>query len=171
MEDRPISDPSELTTAQILREVGTLRELMESRHDGSARLFAEQFSALEKQLRIADAMRIEQKKDMKDALDAALAAAKEAVSQQNASFAIATAKSETSMSEQMKQANVMFGTAIEALTTQLNDLKERIARVEAAKQGGDGAVNNRRMENGQLVSILGFGVSVIAIIYVIVGAR
>lgn len=80
--------------------------------------------------------RVEQKKDTKDAVDAALAAAKEAVKEQTTASERAIAKSENSTAEQLKQLNTTFATAIGGVTANHDDLKERVGRIEAIKQGG-----------------------------------
>lgn len=165
----PEQDPSALTTAQILREAYILRELMEAKHEGAMHVVEEKIQAILKHLELVNDMRVEQKKDMKDALDAALAAQKEAVFQQNTAFALATAKSEMSMSEQMKQINATFGTAIEGVTNTLNDTKDRVSRFESMRQGGDGALNTKRMDTAQLVSILGFALSAVLAIILLTG--
>lgn len=167
MPDAPPPDPSHLTTAQIQREVSVLRELIDSRQLGTDSLNGQRFEAIEKRWLFVNEMRIEQKRDMKDALDAALAAAKEAVTQQNAAFGLATSKSETAMSEQMKQINVTLGTAIESVTQRLNEVKEQVSGMESARQGGNSALHNRRADISQMIALLSLLVSVAVMIFVV----
>ena len=68
------ADPSTLTTQQILRETGILRELLETNVTGVSALAAEKFEAVNRQFDTIERARVEQKKDTKDAVDAALTA-------------------------------------------------------------------------------------------------
>lgn len=167
-QERPPSDPSELTTQQILREVSILRELMESTANGANAVVEQKFAAVDRQFELVERMRVEQKKDTKDAVDAALTAQKEAVKEQTTAFGLATAKSEAAMTEQLKQLNATFTAAIKGVTDLLNDTKDRISKVEAMRLGGEGAVNNRRLEAGQVLSILSFAAAALAVIYSII---
>jgi hypothetical protein len=87
-------------------------------------------------LELIERQRVEQKADTEKAVQAALSAAKEAVKEQTTAFALATDKSERSMTEQLKQLNVTFTTAIGGAMDLLNDLKERVGKMESLKQGG-----------------------------------
>src|SRR5665213_4442028 len=91
---RPIPDPSTLTTSQLHRELASLRELIEARLDGTDKRIEIQFAERDKR---AD----QAAKDSKSAVDAAFAAAKEAVSEQNKSSALAISKSETATTKQI----------------------------------------------------------------------
>lgn len=113
----PIPDPTVLTTQALYREVGALKELLESRVQGLDRLFEEKFEALERS-------RVEQKKDTQTAIDAALLAQKEAV-----------AKSETATGKQLEQQQTASITAIGDLRRSIDDLKERIGEVAQVVNG------------------------------------
>jgi hypothetical protein len=124
-DSRPIPDPTTLTTEAVNaarqhtdREIRHLRELVDN-----------QFALIERQ-------RVEQKQDTKAAVDAALAAAKEAVKEQTAASQLSTNKSETSFTEQLKQQNVTFSTANAGLMREIGDVKERVGKVENLRQGG-----------------------------------
>ncbi len=152
---RPPSDPSELTTAQILREASILRELLESRSHGADAVVEQKFAAVDRQFELVERMRVEQKKDTKDAVDAALTAQKEAVKEQTTAFGLATAKSEMAMTEQLKQLNATFTAAIKGVTDLLNDTKDRISKVEAMRLGGEGARDNRRADTAIIIAAVG----------------
>ncbi len=136
----PASDPSELTTAQILRETAILRELLETNVSGANAVVEQKFSAVDRQFELVERMRVEQKKDTKDAVDAALTAQKEAVKEQTTAFGLATAKSETAMSEQLKALNATFSAGINALTNAHNDTKDRVGRIESTRAGGSSMI-------------------------------
>ena len=137
---KPPSDPSELTTAQILREASILRELLEANATGSSALVDQKFAAVDRQFELVERMRVEQKKDTKDAVDAALTAQKEAVKEQTTAFGLATAKSEMAMSEQLKALTATFGAGITALTNAHNDTKDRVSRIESTRTGGSNMI-------------------------------
>lgn len=152
---KPPSDPSELTTAQILREASILRELLEANASGANAVVEQKFAAVDRQFDLVERMRVEQKKDTKDAVDAALTAQKEAVKEQTTAFGLATAKSEASMTEQLKQLNATFTAAIKGVTDLLNDTKDRISKMEAMRLGGEGAVDNRRADTAIMIASVG----------------
>lgn len=158
MEDKFIpdkSDPTQLTTSQLLREIGALKELVFTEivavkegiriaHEDlvrvptdvqrqvgalkelltqqlvdSDKLKEEKFSNIDKRLDLVEQARIEQKKDTATAVDAALKAAKEAVTEQNTSNVLAINKSETSTTKQ-----------IDNQDSKINDIKDRLIRLE-----------------------------------------
>lgn len=165
---KPPSDPSELTTAQILREASILRELLEANATGANSLVEQKFAAVDRQFELVERMRVEQKKDTKDAVDAALTAQKEAVKEQTTAFGLATAKSEAAMTEQLKQLNATFTAAIKGVTDLLNDTKDRISKMEAMRLGGDGVRENRRADTAILIAAVGGLVAAGSTIYTIV---
>lgn len=153
----PPPDPTTLTTAALHREIGVLRELIETRfgdRDREARSLArergEQFTALRELLlqRIAglsdlvdekfiaaERQRIEQKSDTKAAVDAALTAQKEAVKEQTTASDRSIAKSEAATGKQLEQQQETSATAIDGLRRSIDDLKERIQEVATIANG------------------------------------
>ena len=113
----PRPDPTALTTAQLLRELSSLREVLDTRLDAMDKATAlladtvnrtpteiekqisrlreltdERFSSIDKQFAERDVRTEQAAKASKEALDAALLAAKELVSQQNEANAAAADK-------------------------------------------------------------------------------
>lgn len=82
--DSKTTDPTRLTTEALMREIDVINKDMDRR-----------FSFYDRLLEEADRRRVEQKDDTKAAVDAALAAAKEAVKEQNSATEKAIGKSET----------------------------------------------------------------------------
>jgi TolA-binding protein len=68
-------------------------------------------------------------------LDAALAAAKEAVGEQNKSNALSITKSENSMKEQVTANAAQTATRLDALSDKIEDMKGRIDRGEGGQSG------------------------------------
>jgi beta-phosphoglucomutase-like phosphatase (HAD superfamily) len=122
---KTIPDPSTLTTEQLLREVDRVKELMVSELHGLEGRYDTQFGLIERQ-------RVEQKTDTAVAVQAAFSAAKEAVKEQTIASDKAIDKSERAMTDQQKQMASTFTTAIEGVSEVLNDLKERVGRIETA---------------------------------------
>ena len=144
---KPTPDPTVLTTEALQREVEAVKDLINitgdrfhteivqarDAHEESVR---QRFIAVEREFELTERYRVEQKKDTKDAVDAALAAAKEAVREQTLASEKSILKSETATSEQLRQLTVTFTTAIAGVNDKFDDLKDRVNRIEGLKQGG-----------------------------------
>jgi VIT1/CCC1 family predicted Fe2+/Mn2+ transporter len=152
--DKPTPDPTILTTEQLLREVDRVKELTDSKIDGTIAVFAEKFISVGKQFDLVEQQRVEQKSDTKAAVDAALTAQKEAVKEQTIASERAIAKSEASTAKQIEQLGATFSTAISGVTDVLQDLKDRITRIESVKQGGREAYAALYAGAGFLVSLI-----------------
>jgi ribosomal protein L7/L12 len=153
----PRPDPTSLTTDQLLRETHSLRDLMRAELKSEVDLTAERFASVATHLSLSERQRVEQKKDTKDAVDAALAAAKEAVKEQTTASERAIAKSEAATTKQLEQLTATFNTAIKGVTDLLNDSKDRLSRMEAIKQGGKDTYTS-------LYAVLGAGLTLLVIV-------
>lgn len=111
---RPTPDPTILTTDQLLREAGHLKELL-----------TEKLIAVDKFLNKVEEQRVEQKIDTKTAVDAALAAQEKAI-----------LKTELATAEALRQLKLTFDTALIGVVSSIDDLKNRVGRVEGVKLGG-----------------------------------
>lgn len=104
-------------------------------NESASLLTIEKFNGVEKQFRERD-VRVEQTaKDTKVAVDAALQAAEKAVGKQNESFALSIAKSETATMKQIDQQGAIIGNATSSLDGKINDVKERLTRIEGNSTG------------------------------------
>ena len=138
-ESRPTPDPTVLTTDAVERAVEAVVNLLRAELKGVEDVTQEKFASIKDQLRLIEQQRVEQKKDTKDAVDAALAAAKEAVKEQTTASERSVLKSETSFKEQLGQLTTTFNTAIDGLRREVGDLKERVSGGEERKLGGQEA--------------------------------
>ena len=158
------TDPTVLTTEQLHREIQGLKELIGSRlnamdkaldlmHEDYVRiptdtdeqvsalkeLVFEKVVALEKsiqlQLHERDIRTNQATEHSRLAIDAALQAAKELVGEQNRSSNTAIIKSETSVSRQMEQFNLLLQTMGNSISDKFGDIKDRITRAEGAGSG------------------------------------
>lgn len=134
--NRPVPDPTVLTTDALRREIAALDTLIASRIKAESDVTSERFRGIRDLLDVAERQRVEQKMDTKAAVDAALTAQKEAVREQTAAFALATDKSERAVAEQLRQLGTTFTAALTGVTIRLDDLKERQTRTESLKTGG-----------------------------------
>ena len=173
----PVPDPTVLTTEQLLREIGALRSIMELQAEMHAALdqqqfkaVYQQFAAVDTQLKLVEAQRVEQKSDTKLAVDAALQAQKEAVREQTLATATAIGKSETITSEQLKQLGVNFQTAFAGQSATVADLKDRVTALEAVRLGGREQVAESRAGLGAIYAFIGAAVGLIGMTVAIIVA-
>jgi len=159
-QSHPVPDPTDptiLTTQALYREVSALKELIEQRISALQLQAVEAIDSLdealkravdartsldkEKDLRVTqqfdlvERQRVEQKKDTKDAVDAALTAQKEAVREQTSASERAIQKSETATLKQLDQITLTFKADIDAARRSLDEAKERIADVDRKVEG------------------------------------
>lgn len=161
---RPVPDPTVATTDQLLREIAALRREVEQRdlawngahqdlkdsqitqHSdlkeillnsiaASRDLSDEKFTAIDEKFAAQDQRTAEQKKDTKDALDAALAAQKEAVKEQTLSSEKSILKSETATTERIKATEQLLATSSKSTDEKIAAVEKRVDRIEAAKLG------------------------------------
>jgi hypothetical protein len=179
----PVPDPSLLTTEQLRRELGSLREVIETRLRGMDRAteliavelekqtsnvstaFEHQQAARDDQLRALkeyllsrldlyssvnderfigirtqfaerDTRGEQEKLASRVSLDAALAAAKEAVGEQNKSNTLAIDKSDRATSEKLNALIAQMTAQFESLNDKITALSSRMDRSEGKSQGG-----------------------------------
>jgi hypothetical protein len=178
----PTPDPTVLTTEALLREIAALRTLIDQRISSTEQLFEtkillgreggmalkellsnqinEKFASVDTQFQLVERQRVEQKQDTKAAVDAALAAAKEAVKEQTTASDRSITKSETATSEQLKQMNVTFTTAVAGIATPISDLKDRVTALEAVRLGARENRSDSRDDRGESRANMAIGISV-----------
>lgn len=192
-------DPSALTTQQLLRENFWLRELLETRIDGMDKAimllqaFAdrtpttmdiqhevtalrevamEMFRGIKTQLLERDAQTEKASRDVKSAVDAAFAAAKEAVGEQNKSNALSISKSEVGFTKQIDGIVELIRTTSKAVDDKIGDLKERVTQIESRTQGAQvqkvESQTNATQSWGFIVGGIGILVSVATLIVLVV---
>ena len=167
------NDPTTLTTDALRREIAgidreltqrretqlkdmdSLKVLLETEIQQARAVSLEQLHSIQTQFELIEKQRVEQKKDTKDAVDAALIAQKEAVQEQTIASGLSIAKSEAATAKQLDQLAVTFSTAITGVNQTLTDMKDqwnrdqgdmkdRVAKIESSivnlqgqKKGGD----------------------------------
>lgn len=126
---------------KIVAQVAALQQLMEQRFITQQ----ERFSGIQGQFSERDTRTEQIAQGNEKAINAALAAAKEAFQEQNRSQALAIAKSEAATMKSIDQLTALFQTAIAALSEQLGDLKERVLLIEGRTAGLSSAANTQRV--------------------------
>ena len=139
----PIPDPTLLTTQQLTTTVMSLRELVEEKIDSLLRLHEQKFSGIATQFSERDIRATQTTEDQKKAVEAAFAAAKEAV-----------AKSEISTKENLK-----------ALDEKVNDLRDRLTRLEGRDAGTSRAQEASHWNIGTIISLIALVLVVISMMY------
>lgn len=163
-------DPTVLTTEQMLLAVANLEKLVSAWRHADADRDTERFSSIKTQLELIERQRVEQKNDTKAAVDAALSAAKEAVREQTTASQLATNKTETSFAEQLLRQEATFTVAISGVTSSINDIKERISRMESFRQGGQDTRQEQRFNVNLLVGVGGFIVATLVAVIIMANA-
>jgi len=108
-----------------------------------AELFEEKLNTIRTQILERDAQKETAAKDVKSAVDAAFAAAKEAVGEQNKSNALAITKSETSTMKQIDQIGVNIEGLARSVNDKINDIKDRVAAHDVLIRTGTSSVLGR----------------------------
>jgi hypothetical protein len=201
----PVPDPTALTTEQLRRELGALREVIEARLNGmdmATRLLAEQASGvpkdIDKQIRhltdlfsermegfkaemVSLGRSIQLQFDERDirsrasedaakiAVNAALQAQKEAAAAQNDSNAAAITKSEGATVKQIDGILALLASNTEAITDKIAGIVSRLDRGEASISANSIARQDRRLDGGSNVAILGVGLMVITVVVGLIG--
>jgi len=144
--------------ADIDREIVHLRSFIEQKFKGVEIKFdgiALQFA--ERDIRVDTGAR-----SSKEALDAALLAAKELVGATNLANAEAATKAETSFLKSLDQITTLIKSTADATDARIADLKERIDRGEGGNAGAATYRAEQRLDYGTLISV-------IAVIFVVIG--
>jgi DNA-directed RNA polymerase len=116
---RPVPDPTTLTTEALMREVAALKELITVQIDAQAALTDERFDRISTCIANIEQQRIEQKRDVKEAVDAALASQKEAAT-----------KLEASTTKALEELSKTIAGEITSVRREVKATEERISRVE-----------------------------------------
>ena len=118
-------------------------------------LHQEKFESIQVQFSERDVRTEQTARDVKIAVDAALQAAKEAVAEQNRSFALATAKSEASTAKQIDAQGLAIQTAFKSLDDKIGDMKDRLTRIEGVSLGSADARTVQTSRNTSVIGIVG----------------
>lgn len=166
----PTIDPTKLTTEQLHREISAAMELLEAKIDRLEEVRDVKFDGVDREFANIEKHRVEQKVDTKAAVDAALAAAKEAIKEQTAAQEKSIIKSETSASEQSKLQYATFTESLKGIDTTVKDLKDRVVKIESQKQGATETRDSQRSDYGMLIAAGSFLVAIAAVAVAVIVA-
>jgi hypothetical protein len=159
---RGLDEATKLRLAQVTRTHEAIKDDIAEATDGLEKLMNEKFDANER-------LRVEQKRDTKDAVDAALNAAKEAVKEQTTASEKAITKSEDST-----------GNQIDSLRRELSDLKDRegddvrtlrgeITTVASTANGTIQQKAGAKEDRTALYAVIGLGATVLLVVVAVLG--
>ena len=155
-------DRLQLAVEQEPAQTGVLVDTLKTLHN-------EKFGSIQVQFIERDVRTEQTSRDSKVAVDAALQAAKEAVEKQNTSSALAIAKSESATTKQIDTQGILITTATTSLNeridaasatmnSKIDDLKDRMNRIEGGATGGHQAY-------GYIVGVAGSLIGIISLLY------
>ncbi len=156
----------------VQKQVGHLRELHEEKFEGIQtqlknrdELRNEKFASVQKQFTERDAQLQATAKDVKVALDAALASADRANLKQNETFANSVAKSEISTTKAIDQIGVLIQALSNGFEAKISDIKDRLTRIEGQGEGEKTSVRTHQEAGKYLIAIVGtlIGIAGVAI--------
>jgi cobalamin biosynthesis Mg chelatase CobN len=176
----PSIDPTALTTEALQREISglsdtmhreiaALRELVEAKIIGQSRICEERFGKIDKRFHLIEQQRLEQKQDTKAEVASALFAQKEAATEQNRSNTLAISKSEAATADTISKLADQFRTTTDAIGSKIDDLKERVGKIESVKQGAVEQRTEGRAITGSTVGIVGVVITVILFVTGLLG--
>ena len=144
-------DRLQIAMEQEPEHTGTLINTLRDLHE-------EKFKSIQVQFVERDTRTEQTSRDSKVAVDAALQAAKEAVGEQNKSSALAIAKSEASTTKQIDQQGLLIASSTQGLDDKIDDIKDRLTRIEGNSSGG-------HQVWGYIIGVAGSLVGLIALLF------
>jgi hypothetical protein len=131
-------------------------------------LHEERFNAIQQQFVERDTRGDQEKKASKEALDAALLAQKESVSQQNDANTTAATKTETNFTKQIDLVGTQITALDKSLTDRISELKERIDRGEGQGQGSATTRSDQRLNMSQVIAAIATLAAVLSFVLYVV---
>ena len=130
----------------------------------------EKFISITTQFKLIEERRGEQKKDTKDAVDAALTAQKESGAEQNKSNAAANAKMEASFTKQIEQLGDLIRAQNKSADEKNDDMKERIGAMEGRLLGGDRTQHHGEVSNQSWLAFAAIMIAAMGLMYTLLHA-
>ena len=128
----------------VLEKIENVRAVSQERFDAVATQFSER-----------DTRTDQAASESRVSLDAALAAAKEAVSEQNKANALAIGKSEDATKERLDSVTALMTSGLASLDDKIGDLKGRLDRGEGRGTGAAEQKTETRLNNAAVYAVIG----------------
>lgn len=162
----------DLLRIAIDRNLAAQREYIISYINRIADVSSEKFDGIKTQFVERDTRTEQTDKERRTSLDAALAAAKEAVAEQQKANALAIGKSEDGTKERLDALNLLMTTNIKSLEDKISDLKSRLDSGEGGHKAVAETKIERRLDNNLVIAAIGLIVIIaVAVIGFSTGTR
>ena len=159
-----IPDPTNRTLDTVHREIENVSDRLETLIRSESRLTSERFDSVAREFELIERGRTEQKRDTKEAVDAALVAQKTAVAEQTIASEKSINKSEAATAKAIDAQTVSFTQSLSAMQSSFSDLKERVVIIESKDVGISSYREDRRMSIGQIIASIGVSLLAVSII-------
>lgn len=153
--------------SDVDKQVGHLQSLTEEKFRSVDREMRDREEAVNLRFAERDVRSERGARDNKIAVDAAFAAAKEAVAEQNKSSALAISKSEAATTKQIDQISVQIVTITKATDDKIDDIKADLNR----RRGSDDQGYRTTQSSQWVIGLVVFGASIISSIAIAVLTR
>jgi hypothetical protein len=176
---RPVPDPTVLTTEQLRRELGSLREILQARLDGMDRaqellngdmrrvpsetdkqvqhlreLHETKFDGVQTQFEERDKRTEQLSLASRTAIAAALQAQKESAIAQNESNAASVTKSEGAFTKQIDAIGLLVQSTKIAIESNIADIKERLTSIEGRTMGMTNQQSTQHQDSSSRVAMV-----------------
>lgn len=152
-----LQERADKVPSEVDLKVGGLKELHAARFDAVDR----EFTSLDKRI-------FENSISNKEAIGAALMAAKEEARAQNTSNKEASGKMETAFSKQIGDLSSLFKTTTDSLMAQIADVKERVAAIENSGLGRTSAQSSQQIASNFILAVIGALIAIGAVVVAII---
>jgi hypothetical protein len=146
-------------------QMQALREFIMSQIENIRGVTTEKFDAVDSRFKERDIRTEQAAVESRIFLDAALAAAKEAVAEQNKANAQAIGKSETA-TQQIDAMLQLMTTSNKSLEDKISDIKSRLDRGEGRNTGSSEARDDKRSDVGTIIQAIAVMVTIVGLIIV-----
>jgi hypothetical protein len=147
-------------------QIQALREFIMSQIDNIRDVTTEKFDAVNARFVERDVRTEQAAVESRISLDAALAAAKEAVAEQNKANAQAIGKSETATQKQIDAMVQLMTTSNRSLDDKIADIKSRLDRGEGRDTGTADARTDKRSDVGTIIQAIAVMATIVGLIIV-----
>jgi hypothetical protein len=150
------------------RALKALREVLSGDIKNVSDVTLEKFNAVDTRFLERDTRTQQAADESRISLDAALAAAKEAVSEQNKANTEAIRKSELATQKQIDSLVALWTTGNKSVEDKIDDLKTRIGRMEAYATGSHDTRTDQRLNIGQVILVISVLAAVAGLVIAVV---